>query len=220
MPLPVGRHRRQISGFVIIRKSAFSQSSRTSNEVTRGLECLLLLEAGRPYAPGSPGNREITLTDLQVIFSRLIERVKPRNEEATQTLIIAHRRELIEQAARHCSNAYLNKKIDIEMGALHSNGTADITVASVQSLMSGDRLLKFDRDRYKLVLVDEAHHIVATNYMTVLAHFGLTNELKINPGPVLVGVSATMSRFDGLRLSDAIDHIVYHKYVTSPVMAI
>ena len=146
-----------------------------------------------------------------MIFSRLIERVRQRTEKATQTLIIAHRRELIEQAARHCNNAYPTKNIDIEMGNLHASGNADITVASIQSLMSGDRLSKFDPNKYKLVLVDEAHHIVAANYMAVLAHFGLTNDLKANSTPTLVGVSATMSRFDGLRLSDAIDHIVYHK---------
>ena len=143
----------------------------------------------------------------------MIERVTKRDGDASQTLIIAHRRELVEQAARHCANAYPLKKIDIEMGKLRSSGSADITVASIQSLMSSDRLTKFDPSRYKLVLVDEAHHIVAPNYMDVLAHFGLTNELKAHPSPVLVGVSATMSRFDGLRLSDAIDHIVYHKYV-------
>jgi len=95
------------------------------------------------------------------------------------------------------------------MGSLHASGVADITVASVQSLISGDRISKFDPNRFKLVLVDEAHHIVAPGYMRILHHFGLSEPQLASPA--LVGVSATLSRFDGLRLGAAIDHIVYHK---------
>lgn len=95
------------------------------------------------------------------------------------------------------------------MGSMHASGTADITVASVQSIISGDRISKFNPDRFKLVLVDEAHHIVAPGYLKTLDYFGLS---KAQPdSPALVGVSATMSRFDGLRLGAAIDQIVYHK---------
>jgi ATP-dependent helicase IRC3 len=95
------------------------------------------------------------------------------------------------------------------MGSMHASGFADITIASVQSIISGDRLDKFDPRRFKLVLVDEAHHIVAPGYMKTLEHFGL--EETRSTSPALVGVSATLSRFDGLRLGAAIDQVVYHK---------
>ena len=112
------------------------------------------------------------------------------------------------------------------MGNVKATGTADITVASVSSLISGDRINKFDPKRFKLVLVDEAHHIAASSYMQILQYFGLLHGVTDGEGPnedpsimsyhqsslpALVGVSATFSRFDGVRLSDAIDHIVYHK---------
>ena len=122
-----------------------------------------------------------------------------------------HRRELVEQAARHCANAYPSKTIDIEMGNMHASGAADITVASIWSIISGDRIIKFEPSRFKLVLVDEAHHIVAASFMETLKHFGLLKSSVTKRSPALVGVSATLSRFDGLRLSDALDHIVYHK---------
>lgn len=103
------------------------------------------------------------------------------------------------------------------MANSHASGGADITVASIWSIISGSRILKFDPQRFKLVLVDEAHHIVAAKFMEALGHFGLTlkdSTSADSPTPAaLVGVSATLSRSDGLRLSDAIDHIVYHKYV-------
>lgn len=76
-------------------------------------------------------------------------------------------------------------------------------------------MLKFDPKRFKLVLVDEAHHIVAAKFMETLKYFGLLLKDSASteqPAPAaLVGVSATLSRSDGIRLSDAIDHIVYHK---------
>ncbi|KAI4752559.1 DEAD/DEAH box helicase-like protein [Aureobasidium sp. EXF-3400] len=58
--------------------------------------------------------------------------------------------------------------------------------------MSGDRLSK---------------------YLDVLKHFRLDEESQNphNKCPALVGVSATFSRHDGLRLGAAIDEIVYHK---------
>ncbi len=144
-----------------------------------------------------------------IIFTQLIDRIKSSSRKADQTLILAHRRELVEQAARHCSNAYPSKNIEIEMGNLHASGSADITIASVQSITSGDRISKFDPEQFKLVLVDEAHHIVAPGYLRTLEYFGL--ETKRTTSPILVGVSATFSRFDGLRLGSAIDEIVYHK---------
>ncbi|KAK5072956.1 putative ATP-dependent helicase IRC3 [Lithohypha guttulata] len=146
-----------------------------------------------------------------VIFTQLINRLEPTNTKATRTLILAHRRELVEQAAKHCRRQYPDKSIEIEMGDQHATGTADITVASVRSLQLG-RLENYDPDSFKLVLVDEAHHIVASGYLEVLEHFGLEKTpAPTEQVPALVGVSATFSRFDGLRLGSAIDHIVYHK---------
>lgn len=157
---------------------------------------------------------ENTLADpctflLQVIFTQLISRIPPRHGDAGQTLIIVHRRELVEQAARHCRLAYPDRTVEIEMGSSKASGIADITIASIKSLVSKDRIEKFHPNRFKLVLVDEAHHIVAPSYREVLGYFGLSESSE--DSPVLVGVSATFSRFDGLKLGAAIDHIVYHK---------
>lgn len=151
-----------------------------------------------------------------VIFTHLIDRIHATGD-ASQTLILAHRRELVEQAARHCTQAYPDKHVDIEMGINQASGAADITVASVQSITSGERLQKFDPSRYKLILVDEAHHIVSQTYLDVLEHFGLRNaspDWSQSSAPALVGVSATFSRFDGRALGAVIDHIVYHRYAS------
>jgi ATP-dependent helicase IRC3 len=82
----------------------------------------------------------------------------------------------------------------------------------VQSINSNGRIAKFDPLRFKLLLIDEAHHAVSPTYLKVLRCFNL---LQVEDhSPVLVGVSATLSRADGLELGAVFDHIVYHKLVT------
>ena len=98
--------------------------------------------------------------------------------------------------------------VEIEMSNFHSSGTADITVCSVQSLLRSDRLAKFRPEWVKLILIDEAHHAAAPSYLKILEYFGaLTKEAKA----VVIGVSATLSRLDGLKLGTALDEIVYHR---------
>ncbi|KAK3988566.1 P-loop containing nucleoside triphosphate hydrolase protein [Cladorrhinum sp. PSN332] len=172
-------------------------------------ECIQSVLAAMENGQKRLGVSLATGSGKTVIFTHLIDRVKPPNERATQTLILAHRRELVEQAAKHCMKTYPEKTVELELSKHWASGTADITVASLQSILSKDRLEKFDPGRFKLVLVDEAHHIVAPGYLKVLGHMGLRE--KQPDSPYLVGVSATFSRPDGLKLGAAIDEIVYHK---------
>lgn len=151
---------------------------------------------------------------IQVIFTELLGQVEPPTPRATRTLILAHRRELVEQAAKQCSRRYPDKIVEIEMGIVKASGLADITVASIQSINSQDRIEKFNPADYKLILVDEAHHIVAKAYLEVLGHFGISDKKDtedVESKPALVGVSATLSRLDGVALGKVIKHIVYHK---------
>ncbi|KAI2635252.1 P-loop containing nucleoside triphosphate hydrolase protein [Xylaria nigripes] len=172
-------------------------------------ECIQAVLSSFDHGHKRVGISLATGSGKTVVFTQLIDRVKPRSERANKTLVLAHRRELVEQAARHCTNAYPNKSVEIEMGNIHATGNADITIASIQSITSADRIHKFNPKDFKLVLVDEAHHIVAPGYLDVLEYFGL--RVRMDDSPVLVGVSATFSRFDGLRIGAAIDEIVYHK---------
>jgi ATP-dependent helicase IRC3 len=92
------------------------------------------------------------------------------------------------------------------MGTSQASGAADITVCSVQSLTR--RLDKFDASRVKLILIDEAHHAAASSYLDVLTHFGADTP---DSECIVIGVSATLSRTDGLQLGSALDHVVYHR---------
>jgi hypothetical protein len=51
-----------------------------------------------------------------VIFTNLIGKVQLEDQKRYQTLILVHRRELVEQAARHCVEAYPDKVCPVERG--------------------------------------------------------------------------------------------------------
>lgn len=108
--------------------------------------------------------------------------------------------------------AYPHKTVEVEMANKVASGVADITLASIQSIVSKDRIEKFDPKRFKLILIDECHHAVSSTYMQTLDHFGaLHPENSGGKHPVVVGVSATLSRHDGLKMGAVLDYIVYHK---------
>ncbi|OLL24253.1 putative mitochondrial ATP-dependent helicase irc3 [Neolecta irregularis DAH-3] len=143
-----------------------------------------------------------------VIFTSLIQRVPSPSKDATRTLILVHRSELAQQAARHCKSMYPDSTVEIEMGNHLASGFADITIASVQSLISKNRMEKFDPKRIKLILIDEAHHAAAPSYLKILDYFGAGSS---DTNTYVVGFSATLSRLDGLKLGRAMDYVVYHK---------
>lgn len=186
--------------------SHFSRQSRTAVTLRNYQEeciqsCLSAIKEGKKRMAISLA----TGSGKTVIFTHLIERIAA-SESRTQTIILVHRRELVEQAANHCRATYPQLTIEIEMGAHHATGTADVTVCSVQSLTR--RLEKYDKNRMKLILIDEAHHSAAKTYLNVLEYFGAATPQS---ECLVIGVSATLSRQDGLKLGSALDHIVYHK---------
>ncbi len=83
---------------------------------------------------------------------------------------------------------FLEAKVYIEQGPRRSPGDAKFVVGSVQSMSQPDRLAAMPRDRFSLVIVDEAHHSVTRMYRDILGHFSNAKVL---------GLTATPIRLDG-----------------------
>ncbi|KAJ2554095.1 DEAD DEAH box helicase [Coemansia sp. RSA 1933] len=165
--------------------------------------CIKLLKQGvRRQAVSLPVGSGKT-----VIFSNLIKRVKAPTTEATKTLILAHREELLAQAARQIQRASPDLVVEIEQGTRVANPAADVIVASVPTLgrEQSDRLERYDPRKFKLIVIDEAHHAAAETYNRVIGHFEQAN------GVLVWGCSATLYRHDGLGLGGVFDQIVYQK---------
>lgn len=109
-------------------------------------------------------------------------------------LILSHRKELVEQPAK-----YFDCSFGIEQGDRHSNGE-EVISASVQSMVR--RLDQFQPDDFDIIITDEAHHAAAASYRKIYDYF--TPRLH-------VGVTATPTRGDHVRLDDIYEKIVFDR---------
>lgn len=111
-------------------------------------------------------------------------------------LVIAHRDEILTQLQQRLE-LVTGEGVDREQADFRS-GNARIVVASIQTICRESRLTRFPRDRFSIVIVDEAHHACATSYRAVLAYF---EKAKV------LGVTATPDRGDRLALGQEFDSV-------------
>lgn len=129
-----------------------------------------------------------------VIFAESARRVV--QELGLRVLVVAHREELLEQAQRKLADVGVMAGIE---KAERRAGHAPVVVASVQSLQ-GKRLAALRPREFGLVIVDEAHHSIATSYRKILDHFA---------GVRVLGVTATADRGDGKGLGEVYQSVAY-----------
>ena len=121
-------------------------------------------------------------------------------------LVLAHRRELLEQALAKFRAADPSLSAGIEQ-ADRAAGDAQVVIASVQTLR-GKRLAALDPEQFYLVVVDEAHHAVAPTYQRIFEHLGM---MQAGTSKLLVGFTATPRRGDRRGLGEVFQEIAYSK---------
>lgn len=134
-----------------------------------------------------------------VVFSHLAAEMHTRG---IRTLVIAHRDELIQQAAAKIRAVAPGLRVGIVKAEHDEHQDVDVIVASIQTL-AGARRRAAIRD-IGLVIVDEAHHAAAPSYVEVLKHFGCFGRTPC------AGFTATMKREEG-GLADVWEDIVYSR---------
>ena len=140
-----------------------------------------------------------TGTGKTIVFSNVARRwIEGRSE---RVLVLAHRKELIEQARDKLllSTDLKEWEVGIERASTRSAAGQPVVVASVQTLQN-KRLERFRPEAFGLVVVDEAHHVPAASYRKVLNHFRFAKRL---------GVTATPYRLDGENLGTWFDSYAY-----------
>lgn len=92
-----------------------------------------------------------------------------------RALFLAHREELLDQAATKIKLANPHLTVEIEQADRHASATADVVVASVQTLAprDGKRMQKFNAGDFRVVIIDEAHHATANSYQSILQYFDM-----------------------------------------------
>ncbi len=122
--------------------------------------------------------------------------------------MLVHREELAEQAYQKLSTSNKGLKIGKE-GWGESSWSGDrIVIASVPAVgrEGSTRLARFRPEEFDAIVVDEAHHAVASSYMRIFEHFGVASKWQ---NILLLGVTATPVRADGRGLDKVFQKIVY-----------
>lgn len=147
-------------------------------------------------AVGSPDN--LYVTDDYVVTHNTQGFVAVAGDTDGRVLIIAHRDELIEQAAKRIDQM-LDERVGIEK-AEHRSWGQRIVVGSLMSMNKKSRLKRFPPDYFKLIIVDEAHHAITSSYRIILNHF---------TGARVLGVTATPKRADKKALGREFDDVAH-----------
>ena len=137
-----------------------------------------------------------TGTGKTVIFSEIVRRIVAAGK---RVLVLAHREELLNQAAEKIETL-TGCMTALEKGtqtSLHS--MAPITIASVQTLSRESRLQAFDHDHFDTVIIDEAHHALSPTYRRIIDYF----QAKY------LGVTATPDRGDKKKLGEIFDSLAF-----------
>lgn len=125
------------------------------------------------------------------VFSGIAARMKG------SMLVLAHREELVQQAKDRLE-LVTGERAGVEMADRESHGER-LVVGSVDSVKQQKRLDRLGKDRFSLVVVDEAHHYVSKTYRRPLDFFNAK----------VLGVTATPDRGDRKALGRIFGSVAY-----------
>ena len=132
-----------------------------------------------------------------IVFAKIVEDCV---REGRRVLILAHRAELLEQAADKLSRS-TGLKCAVEKAEESCLGSwFRVVVGSVQSMQRPKRLQQFERDYFDTIVIDEAHHCISDGYQTVLQYFSEAD---------ILGVTATPDRGDMRNLGSYFENLAY-----------
>lgn len=132
-----------------------------------------------------------------IIFADVIAKMQPK-----RAMVIAHREELIRQAADkiwkttglECGIEMADERVPTYRGLSGIVTDYPVVIATVQTLNAGykdrKRMGKFDPKDFGVLIIDEAHHAPARSYRNVINYFQQNPELRV------LGCTATPIRLD------------------------
>jgi ATP-dependent helicase IRC3 len=150
-----------------------------------------------------------TGTGKTVVFASLAKQMNCR------TLIIAHREELINQAADKCRMVWPGADVGVVM-ADRDEYDRQVVVASIQTACRPKRIKRLREQDFNLLIIDEAHHSTASTYMDVIEGLGFMAD---NPDKLLVGVTATAKRGDKIGLRHVFQEITFERSIAAMTKA-
>lgn len=142
-----------------------------------------------------------------VLFAEIVRRM---HERGARAMVLAHREELILQAADKIRRV-TGLEAQIEMGEYkvqpYFGELPPIVVSTVQTHCAGGdgggRMSKFDPQDFGLVVIDEAHHATSPTYRRCIDWYRQNSDCKV------LGVTATPDRADEEALGQVFESVAY-----------
>jgi superfamily II DNA or RNA helicase len=134
-----------------------------------------------------------------------------QNKKAYKVLILAHRQELIKQISENIGVRY-----GIAHGKIMSKNWEEefypTQVASIQTLVR--RLNKWEYKNFDFIIIDEAHHALATTYIKICDTFPDAKILGVTATPYRLGKGSLKKIFETLIVSYSISHFIKNGYLS------
>lgn len=149
-----------------------------------------------------------------ILFAALIDRLLA--ERGGRALILAHRDELIGQAADKFRRVAGDRWSIGVVKAERNECDRQVLVGSIQTLARAQRLRQLPLDELTIVVADECHHSAARTWREVLRACGCWDPT----GPLLVGVTATPDRADERTIAEVVfEKLVYSQSIVDLIDA-
>ena len=146
-----------------------------------------------------------TGTGKTVLFNQIVKDELANN---SNLLIIAHRKELIDQNVARLWNDF-----GIRAGTIMANVRADLSlpvqVASIQTLNRRE----YPDLKPSIVIIDEAHHVPAKSYRELWETYPDSKFLGVTATPIRLSNEGFKDLFDVLILSNSIDEFIQDGYL-------
>jgi len=157
-----------------------------------------------------------TGTGKTIVFAKIVEECVRRGY---RVLIMAHRGELLDQAADKIFKATGLRSSVEKAGQTCLGQWYRVVVGSVQTLMHERRLKQFPKDYFDVIIVDEAHHCVSQSYQNVLQYFSDSKVLGVTATPDRADMKNLGSYFESLAFEYTMPEAIRSGYLV-PIKAL
>jgi len=134
------------------------------------------------------------------------------NKRAVKVLLLAHRKELIDQISENVS-----KKYGLAHGLIVSNGLEErrfpVQVGSVPTLSR--RLERWSNKEFDIIIIDEAHHVKAESYRKIIDQYPAARILGVTATPYRLSGAGFHPEFDCLIQSQPVEQFIEEGYLSN-----
>jgi len=151
-----------------------------------------------------------TGTGKTTLFCEIVRKFTTVLFPNKKVLIVTHRRELVEQVFNR-----LVSDFHLTSGIISANyiglESSPIQVASIQTLV---RRIEHQKDIFSLIIIDEAHHALASTYKKLWKFYPSSKFLGVTATPIRTNGQGFQDLFDKLVSSDSIKWFIKNKHLS------